>query len=115
VRSPLLVALCLFAAACGGHRAPSVTPEPPSPAERHLTSDLSSIFGANVMAQAQWGVEVRSLDSGRTLFALNPDKLLMPASNMKIVTLAAPAGTLGWDYRFATTLESEGPVVAAWL
>jgi D-alanyl-D-alanine carboxypeptidase/D-alanyl-D-alanine-endopeptidase (penicillin-binding protein 4) len=112
VRSPLLVALCLFAAACGGHRAPSVTPQPPSPAERQLAADLSSIFGANVMAQAQWGVEVRSLDSGRTLFALNPDKLLMPASNMKIVTLAAPAGTLGWDYRFATTLETAAPIEA---
>ncbi len=64
------------------------------------------------MAQAQWGVEVRSLDSGRTLFALNPNKLLMPASNMKLVTLAAAAGTLGWDYRFMTTLETAAPIEA---
>ncbi len=112
MRSPLLVALCLFAAACGDHRAPSVTPQAASAAERQLVSDLSSIFGATVMAQAQWGVEVRSLDSGRTLFALNPNKLLMPASNMKIVTLAAAAGTLGWDYRFTTTLETAAPIEA---
>ena len=110
--SPALVALCLFAAACGDHRPPSVAPQAPSQAERQLASDLSSIFGANVMAQAQWGVEVRSLDSGRTLFALNANKLLMPASNMKIVTLAAAAGTLGWDYRFSTTLETAAPIEA---
>jgi len=112
VRSSLLVALCLSAAGCGDHRDPSVTPRPPSKAERQLASDLSSIFGANVTAQAQWGVEVRSLDSGRTLFALNSNKLLMPASNMKIVTLAAAADTLGWDYRFTTTLETAAPIEA---
>jgi D-alanyl-D-alanine carboxypeptidase/D-alanyl-D-alanine-endopeptidase (penicillin-binding protein 4) len=31
---------------------------------------------------------------------------MMPASNMKILTLAAAAETLGWDYRFTTTLET---------
>jgi D-alanyl-D-alanine carboxypeptidase/D-alanyl-D-alanine-endopeptidase (penicillin-binding protein 4) len=35
---------------------------------------------------------------------------MMPASNMKILTLAAAAETLGWDYRFRTTLESTAPV-----
>jgi len=41
---------------------------------------------------------------------LNPDRLMMPASNMKIVTLAAAAETLGWDYRFSTTLEARGSI-----
>jgi serine-type D-Ala-D-Ala carboxypeptidase/endopeptidase (penicillin-binding protein 4) len=63
-----------------------------------------------VMEQGLWGVEVRSLDSGRVLYALNPRKLMMPASNMKIVTLAAAAETLGWDYRFKTTLETTADV-----
>jgi D-alanyl-D-alanine carboxypeptidase/D-alanyl-D-alanine-endopeptidase (penicillin-binding protein 4) len=35
---------------------------------------------------------------------------MMPASNMKIVTLAAAAETLGWDYRFTTTLETAAPI-----
>ena len=35
---------------------------------------------------------------------------MMPASNMKIVTLAAAAETLGWDYRFKTTLETTAEV-----
>ena len=73
-------------------------------------SDLDRIFGAPVMQQGIWGVEVKSLDSGRILYARNPRTLMMPASNMKILTLAAAAETLGWDYRFKTTLESAGAV-----
>ena len=34
----------------------------------------------------------------------------MPASNMKILTLAAAADALGWDYVFTTTLETSAPV-----
>ena len=35
---------------------------------------------------------------------------MMPASNMKIVTLAAAADILGWDHRFTTTLETSAAV-----
>ena len=62
------------------------------------------------MRHAQWGVAVRSLDSGERLFDFNADKLMMPASNMKIVTLAAAAHVLGWDYRFRTTLETAAAI-----
>ena len=34
----------------------------------------------------------------------------MPASNMKIVTLAAAAERLGWDYHYETRLLAAGPV-----
>ena len=37
---------------------------------------------------------------------------MMPASNMKIVTLAAAADMLGWDYQFTTTLATTGTVEA---
>jgi D-alanyl-D-alanine carboxypeptidase/D-alanyl-D-alanine-endopeptidase (penicillin-binding protein 4) len=46
------------------------------------------------------------------LYARNARKLMMPASNMKILTLAAAAETLGWDYRFKTTLETTADVDA---
>lgn len=63
------------------------------------------------MYRGVWGVDIRSLDSGESLYRLNADKLMMPASNMKIVTLAATANALGWDYRFTTTLETAAPIV----
>ena len=62
------------------------------------------------MNQGEWGVEVKSLDSGRALYERNSHKLMMPASNMKIVTLATAAQTLGWDFRFTTTLETAAPI-----
>ena len=57
-----------------------------------------------------WGIDIRSVDTGERLFELNPGKLMMPASNMKILTLATAANTLGWDYRFTTTLEARGAI-----
>ena len=62
------------------------------------------------MAHAQWAVDVRSADNGQQLFSLNAGKLMMPASNMKILTLAAAAEVLGWDARMRTTLEASGVV-----
>jgi D-alanyl-D-alanine carboxypeptidase/D-alanyl-D-alanine-endopeptidase (penicillin-binding protein 4) len=82
----------------------------PTKAERRLAADLDRIFDAPIMEQGLWGVEVKSLDSGRVLYARNRRTLMMPASNMKILTLAAAAEALGWDYRFTTTLDTPGTI-----
>jgi D-alanyl-D-alanine carboxypeptidase/D-alanyl-D-alanine-endopeptidase (penicillin-binding protein 4) len=55
-------------------------------------------------------VLVRSVTTGETIFARNAGKLMMPASNMKVVTLAAVAERLGWDYRFETRFVSDGAI-----
>jgi D-alanyl-D-alanine carboxypeptidase/D-alanyl-D-alanine-endopeptidase (penicillin-binding protein 4) len=73
-------------------------------------SDLNRIFHAPAMSHGMWGVEVKSLDSGKVLYSLNAGTLMMPASNMKILTLAAAAETLGWDYRFKTRLETTASI-----
>jgi serine-type D-Ala-D-Ala carboxypeptidase/endopeptidase (penicillin-binding protein 4) len=57
-----------------------------------------------------WAVLVKSLGNGDTLYALNPRKLMMPASNMKIVTLAAAAERLGWDYAYETQVFAAGEI-----
>lgn len=77
---------------------------------RQLQKDLGTVFNAPVMRRGNWGVDVRSVDTGAPFFALNADRLMMPASNMKILTLAAAAQTLGWDHRFTTVLETTAPV-----
>jgi len=64
------------------------------------------------MARAAWAVEIRSLDTGERLYELNPGRLMMPASNMKILTLAVAAEVLGWDHRFTTILETAAPIEA---
>jgi D-alanyl-D-alanine carboxypeptidase/D-alanyl-D-alanine-endopeptidase (penicillin-binding protein 4) len=82
----------------------------PSAAVRRLRADLDRVFGAPIMARGVWGVDVRSLATGERLFERNAGRLMMPASNMKILTLAAAAEILGWDYRFTTTLETSGTI-----
>ena len=57
-----------------------------------------------------WGIEVVSLKDGRTLCALNSDKLFTPASNTKLFTTAAALALIGPDYRFKTTVETAGTV-----
>jgi D-alanyl-D-alanine carboxypeptidase/D-alanyl-D-alanine-endopeptidase (penicillin-binding protein 4) len=68
------------------------------------------VFGAAVNDRGVWAVDIRSLDTGERLYELNAGKLMMPASNMKILTLAAAADALGWEYRFATTLATRGTI-----
>ena len=45
-----------------------------------------------------------SLDTGRVLFEENAQKLLRPASNMKMYTVAAGLDRLSPDYRFLTSV-----------
>lgn len=83
----------------------------PSPVTQ-LRSDLAAVFNAPLFAHATWAVVIESLATGEVLYELNRSKLVMPASNMKIVTMAVAAETLGWDYRYETKLVSSAPIEA---
>jgi len=115
VRRALLAALVVvtLSAGCAPKTKPAAGPQPPVAPKRGakaLQSDLSSYYRAPAFQNAVWGVLVRSLKTGETLFSLNPGTFLMPASNMKVVTMAAAAERLGWDYTFTTTVVATGPV-----
>ncbi|HYO91169.1 MAG TPA: D-alanyl-D-alanine carboxypeptidase/D-alanyl-D-alanine-endopeptidase [Pyrinomonadaceae bacterium] len=56
------------------------------------------------LTQAQFAVKVSSLDTGRTLYEENARKLLLPASVMKIFTVAAALDRLTPDFRFKTSV-----------
>jgi D-alanyl-D-alanine carboxypeptidase/D-alanyl-D-alanine-endopeptidase (penicillin-binding protein 4) len=75
-----------------------------------LALELDPFFAAPGLRTAVWSVLVQSLDSGEVLYRLNPDTLVMPASNQKIVSTAVGATRLGWDFRFETRLETTAPV-----
>ena len=74
-----------------------------------LASDLDAIFDTPPFDTSLWSVRIERM-SGEVLYEKNPRTLVMPASNMKIVTMAAAAETLGWDHRFETVLVAEGDV-----
>jgi len=106
--------------ACLACQAPlRTTPPPASVRSNHgvqpvaqLKDDLDALLSGAVLARGTWGVLVRSMRTGDTLYAFNPLKLLMPASNMKIVTLAAAAERLGWNYAYETRVFAVGPIEA---
>lgn len=107
------VVVAAFAAGCARQPKPVVSPRPlatPKPGVKALKNDLASYYHAPAFENAVWGVLVRSLSTGETLFSLNPGTFLMPASNMKVVTMAAAAERLGWDYTFTTRVLAAGPV-----
>lgn len=54
------------------------------------------------------GLHVVSLESGRTLLEHNAGRLLIPASNAKLLTTAAALQVLGPDYQFCTTIGTRG-------
>jgi len=75
-----------------------------------LTADLDSIFNDPVLARALIGVRVESLRDGQLLYSRDSAKLVMPASNMKLLTMSVAADKLGWDFRFHTRLELLGTI-----
>ncbi len=50
------------------------------------------------------------MDRDETLYEQNAQKLVMPASALKVVTLSVGADQLGWDYRYHTRLLTVGDV-----
>ncbi len=52
-------------------------------------------------------IKVASLETGKVLFEQNANKLLSPASNMKLYTVAAALDRLTPDYRFKTSVYSQ--------
>lgn len=91
--------------------APAAPASPPSAAVLDLRADLSRIVREPGWRSAEFGVIVVSLDRGDTLFALNPDLPLAPASNMKLYSTAAALYYLGPDFRYSTFALAAGEVV----
>ena len=92
---------------------PAPQPAAAAPSGRPTTTleaDLAQILKAPAAARALVGVRIESLLTGEVLFTSNSDKLVVPASNMKLLTLAAAAKKLGWDHRFETRLEAAGTI-----
>jgi len=100
-----ILALMLSAAACASARTAPSTPGPSS-----LAADLDALFTKPPFDTSVWSVRIERLRDGHVLYERNPRTLVMPASNMKIVTMAVAAETLGWDYRFETRLAAEGEI-----
>lgn len=75
-----------------------------------LAAEIDAIFDDPSFAHAHWGVLVRSLDSGETIYARNAARMFVPASNVKLLTGAVMLETLGPQYRYRSTIALGGPL-----
>lgn len=73
-----------------------------------LAGSLRTIAqGSEEMRGARVSIVVRSLGNGRTLFTLNPDSPLTPASTTKLVTTFTALSELGPAYQVRTVISAE--------
>ncbi len=77
-----------------------------------LQAKITEILAKPELSSAMVGLKVVSLDTGRILFEENEHKLLRPASNMKLYTVAAALDRLSPDYRFTTSVYAAKPDAA---
>jgi len=88
----------------------------PQPDRVRLAQRLDAILGDGQLASASAGVLVVRTASGEVVYEREPDRALMPASNMKIVTSLAALQYLGPAFRFTTTLCAEAaPNAQGWI
>ena len=69
-----------------------------------------TLLGSEVPGKGEWGLLVVDAQTGETLYEQNATKYFVPASNMKLFTTALALEKLGPDFRFHTTLESNGVI-----
>ena len=86
-----------------GRTAPAQASNPPA-----TLTELQQLLQEEVsqpqFAAAFWGVKIVALDTGKTVFEYNAQKLFSPASNTKLYTVALALDRLGPDYRIKTSL-----------
>lgn len=78
---------------------------------QQLATSIDEQLDQPRFAAASWGIAVVSVDTGRTLYAHNPDRLLQTASTAKLYTAALVLDTIGTDYRIPTQLLTTRPVL----
>ncbi len=89
--------------------APASFTAPSSGAE--LASDVGLMLDSRVRS-GTWGAIVISLTRGDTLYSINADAELQPASNMKLFTTALALDQFGSDHQFSTDVLRAGYVDA---
>ncbi|MGE5350560.1 MAG: D-alanyl-D-alanine carboxypeptidase/D-alanyl-D-alanine-endopeptidase [Acidobacteriota bacterium] len=69
---------------------------------------IDDIFNDPNFNSANWGVVIKSLETGEYLYKRNEDKLMVPASNLKLFTTSSGLLLLGKNYRYKTNLYMNG-------
>ncbi len=76
---------------------------------RGLIGRLHEILARSESSNANWGIQIVSLSSGRTWFETNSHRLFVPASSAKLFTTALALNRLGAEFRVQTSFLAQMP------
>ena len=79
--------------------------------QKNVDSELQKILIQPEYKNATVGIQLVNLETGLPFFELNPEKLMIPASTLKIVTSASALEILGAGYRFKTKVGYIGEIL----
>jgi len=100
--------LMLACAVCTvGQTAPAIATSAATLSER-----IEAILSRPAFRHAMFGIALYSLDTNTALYRLNADKLFVPGSTTKLITMGSALQILGADYRFRTRVYRTGDVDA---
>lgn len=77
----------------------------PAPPKR-----IQQVMDRPEFAHATWGMEFYDLDSKKTLYSANAQRLFVPGSTTKLLTVGTAFAVLGAEYRFHSRVYRTGPV-----
>jgi serine-type D-Ala-D-Ala carboxypeptidase/endopeptidase (penicillin-binding protein 4) len=80
-------------------------------AKERFSARAETILSGDEVRRGFWGMEIADGATGEILYARNADSRFVPASNMKLLTTALALDKLGKDYRFRTTVETNGTLL----
>lgn len=94
----------------GGATTTRAVPSAAMTAAARFTERADKLVQTEPVDKGLWGLLVVDAVTGETLYQMNADKYFVPASNMKLLSTALALDTLGPDYRFRTTIETNGAI-----
>ena len=76
----------------------------------NLSSRLTQLFASPEFSKSEWSCCISHLSSGKNYYSFNADKLVIPASNQKLLTIAAALLLSGPTYKSKTHFLADGPI-----
>ncbi len=112
----LTTMLILASCTSGSGRATSTTKgtgsDATSVADSGLPREITSIMSKSRYADATWSLLVTDIDTGKTYYQLNPDRMSLTGSTRKLFSVGTALNGLGADHREITPVYRTGRVDA---
>ena len=104
----LLAAMATMAAAQPPRQARQMPPaqEPQQSLDQHI----QAVMDRPEFRHAIWGIEFYDLTARLPVYTVNPERLFVPGSSTKLLTVGTSLELLGRDHRFRTRVYRTGPV-----